>query len=539
MVNILGALSLAGDLGMGRPLEHGVRTAYLSIRLADQLALDDAARGNALYVSLLHGIGCVADAHDMARTFASDEIALKSEAALVDDDDSRALLGMLLRHAGRGRPAWARPMAVLRAMTSANSVFVEGLRAHCEVGDALARRIGLPEGSRRGLLALFERWDGKGINRFAGEQIPLAARIHAVAMTAEVFFSAAGPDAAAEALRAQSGRACEPRLVDAFVDLVADDPRTWSALREPDLAARLGELEPAGTGVVVDKSRLEGIAEAYADFADLKSPFTVGHSRRVAELVVDAGRRIGLRDSELARLRLAALFHDIGRAAIPNTILDKPGPLTDAEWESVRLHPYHVERILSRSTALADLAPLAGAHHERLDGSGYHRGSTAGQLPVAARLLAAADVAAALTEARPHRPAVAPSGAAIVLGTEAREGRLDPRCSEAVIETLLGRPRSLPARGGRLSDREIQVLRLLARGRSTREAATELGITAKTLRHHVEHVYDKLGVSTRPAAVVIALERGLLTDAAIPRSGDAPRPRQASEVQVRGSRRAP
>jgi HD-GYP domain-containing protein (c-di-GMP phosphodiesterase class II) len=538
MVDVLSALSLAGDLGMGRPLEHSVRTAYLSVRLADQIALDDAGRGNALYVSLLHGIGCVADSHDMARTFASDEIALKSEAALVDDDDTRALVGMLLRHAGRGRPAWARPIAALRAITSANAVFVEGLRAHCEVGDALARRIGLPEDSRRGLLALFERWDGKGINRLAGEQIPLAARIHAVAMTVEVFFSAAGPEAAAAALRTQSGRACEPRLVEGFACLAADDPQLWSALREPDLPARLGELEPAGAAVV-DESGLEGIAEAYADFADLKSPYTLGHSRRVAALVVDAGRRMGLRDSELARLRLAALFHDIGRAAIPNTILDKPGPLTDAEWESVRLHPYHAERILGRSSALADLASLAGAHHERLDGSGYHRGSAAGQLPVAARLLASADVAAALTEARAHRPAVGPSGAAIVLSAEVREGHLDPRCSEAVIESLLGRPASSLPTGGRLSEREIQVLTLLARGRSTREAAHELGITAKTLRHHVEHVYDKLGVSTRPAAVVIALEGGLLTDAAIPRSGDTPRPRPANEVQVRGSRRAP
>lgn len=519
LVEMLGALSLAGDLGMGRPLEHSLRTAYLSARLADQLELGDAGRGNALYVSLLHAIGCVADAHDMARAFSSDEIALKSEAALVDDDDMRALLGLLLRHAGRGRPAWARPMAVLRAMTQANAVFVEGLRAHCEVGDALARRIGLSEDSRRGLLALFERWDGKGINRLAGEQIPLAARIHGVAMTVEVFFSDAGREAAAEALRAQSGRACEPRLVDAFARLASEDPELWSDLRGPDLAARLAKFEPAGTDSVVDESRLEGIAEAYADFADLKSPFTLGHSRRVAELIVDAGRRLGFRDPELSRLRLAGLLHDIGRAAIPNTILDKPGPLTDAEWESVRLHPYHAERILGRGAALADLAPLAGAHHERLDASGYYRGSTAGQLPVAARLLAAADVAAALTEARPHRPAVGPSAAAIVLRTEVRDGRLDPHCTEAVIQAVLGRPTSPPARGGQLSEREIQVLALLARDRSTREAAHELGITAKTLRHHVEHVYDKLGVSTRPAAVVIALERGLLTDATLPRRG--------------------
>lgn len=515
LVEILAALSLAGDLGMGRPLEHSLRTAYLSSRLADQLGVDEAGRTNALYVSLLHAIGCVADAHDMARAVSSDEIGFKSEAALVDEDDVRALIGLLLRHAGRGGPAWARPMAVIRAMTSGNAVLVEGLRAHCEVGDALSRRIGLPEGSRSGLLALFERWDGRGINRLAGEQIPLAARIHAVAMTVEVFFSAAGPEAAMEAVQSQSGRTCEPRLVDAFARLAADDAELWSHLRGPDLAARLAQLEPSGVRDAVDEGRLEGIAEAYADFADLKSPFTVGHSRRVAELVVDAGQRIGLRDRQLARLRLAALFHDIGRAAVPNTILDKSGPLTDAEWESVRLHPYHAERILGRSTALADLAPLAGAHHERLDASGYHRGSAAGQLSIAARLLAAADVGAALTEARPHRPAIGPAGAAIVLGAEVRDGRLDPVCGQAVIDALLSRPTRRPAPDGRLSEREVQVLALLARGRSTREAAHELGITPKTLRHHVEHVYDKLGVSTRPAAVVIALERGFLIDSTL------------------------
>ena len=230
----------------------------------------------------------------------------------------------------------------------------------------------------------------------------------------------------------------------------------------------------------------------------------------MADLAGGAAGRVGLPADERTALRHSALLHDLGRVAIPSSVHDKPRALTPAEWELIRLHPYQTERILARAAPLAQLAPLAGSHHERLDGSGYHRAAPATQLPVPARLLAVADAYEAATRPRPYRAARTPEAAAALLRDEARRGRLDEACVEAVLDESAGAPRRRRRAEGRLSEREAEVLGRIAIGASTKTVAAELGITDKTVRHHLEHAYDKLGVSTRAAAVVVALELGLI-----------------------------
>jgi HD-GYP domain-containing protein (c-di-GMP phosphodiesterase class II) len=234
----------------------------------------------------------------------------------------------------------------------------------------------------------------------------------------------------------------------------------------------------------------------------------VGHAAGVAELAAAAARRLGLPAAEEVAVRRAALVHDVGRVAVPVRIWQKAGPLTPDEWERVRLHAYHSERVLCRSPFLAALAPVATSHHERLDGSGYHRGTAAGVLPPAARLLAAADAYHAMTEPRPHREALPPPRAADLLGREARDGRLDADSVAAVLEAAGHAAPRLPRPGG-LTEREAEVVALLARGLQTKQIARVLGISAKTADRHVQNAYAKIGVSTRPAATVFAMRHGL------------------------------
>ena len=260
-----------------------------------------------------------------------------------------------------------------------------------------------------------------------------------------------------------------------------------------------------GASETRSEGRLDAVLAAFADFVDLKSPFTPGHSRGVATLAAQAA------PGEAVTLRRAALVHDLGRTSVPNGLWERPTRLTEGEWERVRLHPYYSERILGRVQALKPLATLAGMHHERLDGSGYHRGSTRAEIPAGARVLAAADAYQAMTQPRPHRPALAPAQAAHELESMAKAGRLD---ADAVGRVLVAAGHaSRPARAAwpaGLSEREVEVLRLICRGGTKKQVAGLLSISPSTVDHHVRHIYDKAGVQTRAGATLFALEHDLL-----------------------------
>jgi HD-GYP domain-containing protein (c-di-GMP phosphodiesterase class II) len=490
LAEVVAALSLATDLGMGQPLQHALRTCVIATRLADAAGLAPAELPVTYYTGLLRYLGCTADAGLMS-AFTVDEIAARAAFAAVDPGSTRAQVGWMVRQAGGSLPRLARGLA-----QSPREIYATS----CEVARRLAERLGLSQDVQRALVHAFERWDGKGLPAgLRGEAISAASRAVAIARDAAVFHRLGGVDAAVEVVRARSGAAYDPVLAAVFcrgaADLTAEPESLWDAA----LAA-----EPPPRRHLSDEG-LDSTCRAIADFADIKSPWTLGHSIGVAELAEAAAWRLGL---DALTLRRAALVHDLGRVGVPNAIWDRPGPLTADERERVRLHPYLTERVLAHAPALAPLAATAGRHHERLDGSGYHRGCDAASLDPAARVLAAADVYHALTEPRPHRPPRA--DAAETLADEVRAGRLDADAAEAVLAAAGHREHVERPRPAGLTEREVEVLRLLARGHTNRAIARELGISAKTAGHHVEHIYAKTGCSTRAGASLFAAEHDLL-----------------------------
>jgi HD-GYP domain-containing protein (c-di-GMP phosphodiesterase class II) len=299
----------------------------------------------------------------------------------------------------------------------------------------------------------------------------------------------------------------DPELTAAFV---RDGPGLLEEIEALDVWQAVLEVEPSPKETI-GEHRLDDVARAFGDLVDLKTPFTSGHAAGVAELAEGAARALRLSEPEAVALRRASLLHDLGRAGVPNGTWERTGALTGTDWELVRLHAYHSERILGRSPSLAPLASTAGMHHERQDGSGYHRQARSATIPMAARVLAAADVYQALTQERPYRPARSAETAAQLLSMEAHAGRLDKEAVDAVLtaagRSTRGRRRGWPCG---LTDREVEVLRLVARGCSTRDIARQLVISPKTADHHVQHVYAKIGVSTRASATMFALEHDLL-----------------------------
>jgi putative nucleotidyltransferase with HDIG domain len=380
-----------------------------------------------------------------------------------------------------------------------------GLTAHCEVGERFAARLALRGGVRAALWHVFERWDGKGLPRGAkGEAIPRIARVLHLARDADVHWRLGGDAGVRSVLAARSGSAYDPELADLGL---ATLPEALEALEHEPVWEAAAALRPPGSPL--DGDALDEACRVVGEFADLKSVFTLGHSPAVAELAEAAAWRMGLAESDVATVRRAGLVHDLGRVAISTGTWERPGPLSTGEWERVRLHAYFGERVLSRCPGLAAVVAVAARHHERLDGSGYHRG--VGDLAPAARILAAADACQAMGEPRPHRAALAPDDVARELDAEVVAGRLDGDAVAAVLQAAGVRagsaPRAFPAG---LTGREVEVLRLLARGMSNKAIAGRLGLSPKTVGHHVGHVYAKIGVSTRAAAALFAVEHGLL-----------------------------
>jgi HD-GYP domain-containing protein (c-di-GMP phosphodiesterase class II) len=492
---LFAALSLALDLGTGEPLEHALRTCLIGLELAGRLELPGDERRDVYHLALLHSIGCTSDSPEAAALF-GDDIRLRAEAAPIDMGRQGEVMGFLWRASGRNVRRFS--MAVKSGPKGA----ANGLRAHCEVGERLAAMLSLGQGVQNGLWFTFERFDGKGFPRgIGGDEIPLAARVVHVARDLHVLAARSGAPAADAALTARSSGAYDPAVVAAAGGALAALPEgsVWDAV-----------VGAAEGGAPLRDEALDGACLAAAYFADLKSTHTLEHSTGVAELAEAAAWRMGMGEDGAAALRRAALLHDLGRVGVSSAIWDRPGLLTESEWERVRLHPYYTQRALARAEGLGDLVRIAAGHHERLDGSGYPSGLDGGALPMPARVLAAADAFHAMGETRAHRPALEAEAAASQLEAEARAGRLD---AEAVAAVLAAAGQRKPAKRewpAGLTEREVEVLRLIARGATNKQAATDLGLSPKTVGHHVQHVYSKIGVSTRAGAAVFAMENGLL-----------------------------
>ena len=508
VAELICSISLATDLGTGQPLEHALRTCVLAQRVGDALALDASERRELYYVSLLRFLGCTFGAAEDAVFSGGSELDFYAGFAPVLMAGSTEMAAWLVRHLGEGQPALRRARLVAAALRDTDGMD-RSLAEHCEAGQRLGRRMGMEDGVVAALGLAFERMDGKGYpNRVPGDRIPASVRISLVARDVELLDRVGGWEFVRDTLARRAGRAYDPRVVDAFLD--AGPEWISETRREPAWESAL-EAEPFPRSTV-PASRLDEVLASFADFVDLKSPYLYGHSSGVARIAADAGAVVGLDHEACHRIRRAALVHDLGRVGISNAVWDRLGPLSTADWERVRLHPYYTERILVRCSLWESLAP-ACSHHERLDGSGYQRGMTASRLSPEERLLAVADAYQAMTQHRPHRPALSPSQAFAELSAEAEAGRLDARAVRAIAEVAGHSPRGLERWPAGLTDREVEVLRLIAKGSSNKDVAAVLVIAPKTVGHHVEHIYAKIGVTTRAGAALFLMEQGLAESA--------------------------
>jgi HD-GYP domain-containing protein (c-di-GMP phosphodiesterase class II) len=508
LADLLAALSIVADVGFGLPPQEAMRSCLVATAIGRKLGLPERDVHDAFYTALLMHIGCVSFSHETAALFGN-EVTLTRAVAMTNLGDPQDYVETLVPEATRGlEPATRDRLAA--AIFSHGPTFGRLYdTGSCEVARETARRVGLPESTQRALYEAPESWQGGGAPRgLKGDEIAISSRVARVACDAAFFDDIGDVALAADAVRDRAGSLLDPSIADVFV---ANAPYLLEDASAGEPRERLLEVEPEP---VEERNRdeLADVAAAFGDAVDLKSPFFHGHSREVARLAVAAAENMRLDKPSVDRLHVASLLHDIGRVGISDVVWEKPGPLTAAEWEQVRLHSYHSERILATSDTLKPTSNIAGAHHERLDGSGYHRGSKGAEIKPLPRILAAADAFAAMTRSRPHRSEMDPDQAADELKGESKAGRLDADAVEAVLAAAGGQrtTRRTELRPGGLSEREIEVLRLVAQGCSNPQVAERLHISRRTAEHHVQHIYTKVGISSRPGVALFALEHDLL-----------------------------
>jgi len=495
---------------MGFPFEHGLRGTIIAMRLAERLGVDRDTAAQTYYACLLAHAGCTTDAHATAGVFGG-SLTVNLQPRLYGSG-REVVSGFIRAIPEPDSSAPKKALQIVRRLPRAAREQRPHLVAICEVAQILGAGVGVPASVQEILAFLTDRWDGRGpLHRARGDALPLAMRIVHVAQDANLQLNLHGDKIAVDIIKQRAGHAFDPEVAGCLAEGATDffwaddDASAWDETLS---------LEPR-PHLILEGEAVDRALQAMGNFADLISPYFTGHCVGVADLVEAASEHCRLSQAEATALRRAALFHDLGRVAIDVRTWEKPGPLSPDEWERVRLHPYHAERVLTRSPFLESLGRIAGAHHERLDGSGYHRGASGQQLPLTARLLAAADAYQAMTEPRPFRAALPPDRAADTLANEARAGRLDADAVTAVIEGA-GQAAPRLERPAGLTEREAEVIAMLSRGAQTKHIGRALGISAKTADRHIQNAYRKIGISSRAAATLFAMEHGLVSWGELP-----------------------
>ncbi|MEO8298352.1 MAG: HD-GYP domain-containing protein [Burkholderiales bacterium] len=427
---LIGALSHALDITEGQPKGHCVRCCWIGMHIGRQIGLAETELWALYYTLLLKDLGCSSNAARICELYLTDDLQFKHDFKSVGDSLPQ-MLHFVFAHTGLSVGFSDRLRGVLNVLRNGPQIAQELIQTRCQRGADIARQLRFPEAVAEGIHSLDEHWNGGGKpERLAGQAIPLYARIALLAQVIDVFHTADGPQAALNEARSRSGQWFDPALVAAF-EQVARTPGFWTMLGAAEIDQAVRALEPGTCRVPLDEDYLDDIAAAFGQVVDSKSPYTSGHSARVALYTDRIAGALGLSAGRRRWLRRGALLHDVGKLGVSNAVLDKPGKLDADEWDAVRRHALHTEAILSRIGAFAELARVAAAHHERLDGGGYPHGLRGDQISLETRIITTADIFDAISAERPYRGAVPiPQTLEIMAATVGTA--LDPLCFEAL-----------------------------------------------------------------------------------------------------------
>ncbi len=410
------------------------------MRLGRAVGLPAQSLWELYYTLLLKDLGCSSNAARICELYMTDDLSFKRDYKWLDGSLPQ-VARFVLGHTGLGAGLVERFKLLLSSISTKEEAAQELITTRCQRGAAIARRLRFNERVAMGIHSLDEQWSGKGRpEQLAGFDIPIYSRIALLAQVVDVFNTSDGPKAALREAKNRSGSWFDPQLVAALEDFGLDDP-LWDMLRSPDLAQVVFAEEPAQFSIVVDEEYLDEIAAAFGEVVDSKSPYTAGHSTRVALYTDLIARELGVAEERRRWLHRGALLHDVGKLGVSNAILDKPGKLTPEEWKAVQRHALYTEEILSRISPFSELARIAAAHHERLDGKGYPRGVAAEAIPLETRIITTADIFDAITATRPYREAI-PIPRALEMMRESVGTALDPACFSALerVVDALERP---------------------------------------------------------------------------------------------------
>jgi len=403
---VLAAMSFALDLTEGQPMGHALRSCMIGIAIGKRAGLGLEEQRDLYHALLLKDAGCSSNSARVFELFGGDERVAKHDLKHVDWADYLKAARFALSHAAPGASWGERARRIAALARGGPRLAAELVETRCTRGADIVTRLGFGPRVSEAVLTLDEHWDGQGHPRgLRAHEIPLLGRILCLAQTLEVFLMVEGVRGALAMVKARSGKWFDPSLAGVTLEM-GESLAAWRDLDEQALSEAVREREPGDAALLAGPGALDRLSLGFAEVVDAKSPFTAQHSYRMCLLSMRIAKRLGLDDAHRALLRRAALLHDIGKLSVPNSILDKPGPLTPPEWEAVRLHPYYTLRILLHVRGFKQIAQVAASHHERLDGKGYFRGLAGSQLPLDAQILATADIFDALTTARPYRPAL-------------------------------------------------------------------------------------------------------------------------------------
>lgn len=442
---VVSALSYALDITEGQPMGHAVRSTLIGMKIAERLGVTDEQKSALYYTILLKDLGCSSNAARLSSLFGADDRLVKHAYKLTDWTSATDSAKYVFKYSMPGKSKVAKAWRTLMIGLRKEETEAQVIQTRCERGADIARMLRLPRGVAEGIQALDEHWDGNGRPvGMSGSGIPMLGRIAGLAQTMEVFTNAFDVRTAYEMAHARRGRWFDPVLVDCL-DAFQLDAAFWGSLQQADTLRAVQALEPADQVIRLDEEQLDTVAEAFARVIDAKSPYTATHSQNVAAISVDIGTAMGLEAKDLRTLKRAALLHDIGKLGVSNTILDKPAALDAVEFETMRQHTRFTLEILKRVSRFRQFAATAAAHHERLDGTGYHLGLKGEEIGPLARMIAVADVTEALSADRPYRAGMPKEEVFRILDGLVGKNHLDPAMVEALKGTFQGLPGTFSA----------------------------------------------------------------------------------------------